>query len=353
MRIVGTRTVKITSLKLPGDMRLRMESPRVQQLAASFTELGQLQDPVIRWQKKGPHHMRLLAGRDRVAAHMLRDDVDVDVKMVECTDEEAHRVEHTENAIRRHNVEEQRKSLAELLHMKEVATESLRKELYREPTMRAVNTRVGEALNILPETVERKERDLRAATNQKAAPKVVETWGLELELDWSERFQRTIMAMELLASKVTQALTAASFLSDPQLMPPSIGQDIRQELAQVSAHIRAHIPVALCPYCKGQDEVLAHCGGCLGSGWIGRQKLAAVPEELKDTEDPRVYLNGKLTAVSELGGAGEPTDIPPVDDLRATDAPAVATEAGSFVDDDLNPEDFEPEDFEDMFGGGE
>lgn len=331
MKHVGHRTVKIASLRLPGDMRMRQTMTRVQKLATSFGELGQLQAPVVRYAPHTGEHLRLLAGRDRIAAHMVREDTEVDVLQVECTDDEARRVELTENAVRRHDYEEQRLALLELERVMGVAEEEIVKETGHAPTRRQVRERVGETLGVLPETVQKQEQRLRAATAIRVPPGGFETWGLELDDDWKQRIQSVTVAMEALATKITHAFAASKLLSDRSLVPTHLGQDVRQQLQQLSSLIRANIPVALCPYCKGQDGIMEECIACRATGWVGREKLASTPLELCDRDHMRVSYRAKIRDLETGATLGK---------ASSRDAPSTDVEAG---EPDGDP-------FEEMFG---
>lgn len=294
MKHVGHRTIRIGTLKLPGDMRMRQTMARVQKLATSFGELGQLQAPVVRYAPHTDDHLKLLAGRDRIAAHMVREDTEVDVLMVECTEQEARQVELTENAVRRHDYEEQRLALLELEKLMGVAEEEIIAETGHSPTRRQVRERVAEVKGVQPETIQKQESRLRAATSIKVAPGSFETWGLELDDDWKQKIQTITVAMETLATKLTSAFAASKLLSERSMVPTHVGQDVRQQLQQLSSLIRANIPVALCPYCKGQDGILEECICCSATGWVGRDKLSGVPAEFCDRDHLLVSHRGKM-----------------------------------------------------------
>ncbi len=305
MNIIGIRTVKISSLRLPGDMDARQKTARVQQLAASFQHTPLLNAVIVRYVNAtdrtnsllNAKHNTLLAGRDRVAGKMLRGDVDIEAKLIECDDEEARAIELTENAYRRHDKAEQKEALAELERVLAVTEERLIEEMGRQPTRREIHTAAAPALGVLPETVARKEREVKATNGKRKAPSDLQTWGLELDEAYAGKLAQVTASMEALARALTAAQAASAFLQDNDIVPPSLASNVRQELMGLGRMVREHVPVALCPYCKGQDELQKTCAGCVGVGWVGASKLKTAPEPLKDAFELRVVQNGNVVAM--------------------------------------------------------
>lgn len=298
MKILGHRVMKIGTIKLPGDMRARMELQRVQKLAASFRELGQLQEPIVRHCRDTAKHYTLIAGRDRMAAHMILNHAEVEICLVECTDEEARRAELAENGHRRHSEDEQRAALEELEAVQAAAEEALLLETAVQPTKREIRKVAAATLDILPETLERKERELKKAVAK--MPTVnFNTWGLTMQDEWIAHVDKVHVAMTGLADAIRRALVASTFLQDAEMVPPGVCSDVRQTLQQVGHLVRANIPVALCPYCKGQDDLIETCGSCLGTGWVGKGKLESAPAPLCDATDAKVWRDGQCVSLTE------------------------------------------------------
>lgn len=306
MKRIGHRMVKVSSVKLSGDMRLRQEKAHVRVLADSMGNLGPLQDPVVRHAPNTPDHLRLLAGRDRFAAHMLNQTLEVDVLLVECDDTEAKQIELVENGHRRHSEVEQIHALEELNRLLAASKRALIEETGLEPTKRAVRQRAAEVTHVLPETLERQEARLRAATGQQTRQNGIETWGMELDDEWWSKVQTVTVAMEALATKLTSAFAASKILSERSLVPTYIGQDVRQQLQALSNLVRANIPVALCPYCKGLTGIMEECVPCQMTGWVGREKMKGVPDEFKDIENKRINYRGKMYPIDFAQQFAEP-----------------------------------------------
>jgi ParB-like chromosome segregation protein Spo0J len=324
MNFIGYRLIPIASLLLPGDMRIREQAARVQALAETYAQVGTLHAPVVRWvptadRQQNHEHNRVLAGRDRIAAHMLIGSTELEVRYVECTDEEARRIELIENAHRRHDRGEQATALKALQEVLRVAEEQLIEQMGRQPTRREVHAAAAPVLGVLPETVARKEREVKATNGKRKPTSGLETWGLELDDAWHENLTKLTVAMESLAGSVTKALAASAFLQDNQLVTPAFAANVRQELASLSRIIRDNQPVALCPYCKGQEELQDKCGCCIGTGWVGPSKLRSAPEPLKDAKNLKVARAGELRTLSVQ--MNEPDDESVKEHLRSSELP--------------------------------
>lgn len=323
----GLKEVKIAKLKLPGDMRQRMLEPRVEQRAASIEEHGLIHKPLVR-----ACDMLLIAGRDRVAAHMRLNRETVLVELVDCSDEELPKLEREENMQRRHDPIEQQRLMLEIVQQR---TEEV---LEREPGIRPsgpgrTQTARGKARRsvavergIEPESIrkaeyrERKAKAAELAGKSKEDPyKVcpIRTLGMTL----SETFILNVHRVLNYTTQITTLLRRAQGLAtelekSPAPFAKARLERMRDELRAVSHAWDAAKPEALCPACKGLDGLQEECVMCVTTGYITKNQAENISEELWDEEEPRVLYRGKVRFLDEVATElGLPTPVsPPVEE---------------------------------------
>jgi ParB-like chromosome segregation protein Spo0J len=319
MERFGQREMRISSLRLPGDMRQRMTQPHIRDRADSIAQVGLIHPPMVRKSTR-----EIIAGRDRIAAHLLLERESVTVDLVECTDEEAAVLEAHENIERRHDPVEQRRLTLELVQRftEQLATENPEKPKKgrrgRTKTLQGqARELVAKERGVTPDAVRKAEE--RAAKRQgadrregaapdsspAAAKPTIETWGLEPESDFLAGAAAQQRYIDDAAGKLQAAKTSLTQLGNSGLGYPNVKlQHIRKLLDEASTAIRQGRPVALCPWCKGTVDAKQACGGCGGSALMLKSQELGVPPELTDKADLRIVVGGRIVP---MPGAEEPT----------------------------------------------
>lgn len=297
MELIGFREMEIANLVIDGDFRMRIDSVRVQERAKSMARIGQIHEPIVRMPQ-----MRLLTGRDRAAAHVVLGHSKMTCKLVSCTDQEALEIELAENAHRRHDTEEQRRSMQRIFQLytdQEIATPALpnsrgrRKAVKKKALLRLASER-----GIKPESLRRnlirgrnleRKRDEKAGFIQGASEVVcpIELIGMEVTPDFMRDIKIIIgQTRELLATlhKAQVILTNLASAQGGKLPLQRMRfQRLYDEIKACGAAARGIIPISLCPWCKGLDGIQENCNGCVQTGWISRDQMDQVPRDLWNT----------------------------------------------------------------------
>ena len=83
MKFLGSKNIMLRRIKGPGDIKKRVSDPRVHELAESIMELGGTIAPIV----VRKQDTKLIAGRDRYAAHLINAQLhpqrDEDGKLIE------------------------------------------------------------------------------------------------------------------------------------------------------------------------------------------------------------------------------------------------------------------------------
>jgi ParB-like chromosome segregation protein Spo0J len=344
MMFIRTAKVKIDALKLPGDWKLRLADPRVQELADSFATVPLLQRPGIRKDRE------IIWGRDRLAACHLAGHGKIDVDIWECTDDELRVAELTENARRRAGNRDQlvAELVAELARQhrrdeRESAEEAaenpmdafepgggggfsdrnkvLRSEEPTKAEKAAARKAAAKLLGTTPAAV--KQAELRAKAVEEAAPAVEEPAapGAAVAAALKE-IDGLLVAAQKRITKLTQ--------DEPELSVRFTPSFPKTRLQEAAAYLRDMSPASECAYCKGVPSEQPKCDPCKASGWLTRGQLKDVPAELRVTgEGAAIYVRGELVRTSALS-VSAPTERPP---MRAVPKPGRRGQRAVVVDD--------------------
>jgi ParB-like chromosome segregation protein Spo0J len=324
MEVLGFAEVAIKSLKLPGDFRKRMASDHVKELAVSYEEVGQLHEPIVRSTDK-----LLIAGSDRVAAHVIRKAEKILVKLVDCTDEEAEYVKHTENVRRRHEPKQRALDLERMIALESArqarkiakGPQALPPEDISPATGKPIaevtvaRREIAKKKGVKPEAVRRAH--FRAKARQREAEKVekvvvaqaegkvidtapispIDDLGFPLGAEWLLQVTEVKRLVELASQRASDALGALTQLSNRALpFPDGRLQRLRQDMQAAATAIRMSIPKCLCPFCKGQPEYQPTCSACVGHGYITAGQMDHVPEAA--WKQDVVMVDGKVKALN-------------------------------------------------------
>jgi hypothetical protein len=288
------RRVTVKSLSLPGDIAQRMREPRVVALAESTDELGgeAMHAPTIDGDTN-----RLIAGRDRMAATLLRKRKHVWVHVgIDWTPEELLKAEIHENLHRRHDdkaaltrrlVDKATELLDDARRNTGSDVPVLRNEsgpgqpkTTRQEARELVAAAAGETVATI------KKRDQRAQARDEAAgqpaatltgpPPPIETYGHAPPASVAGAAAPVVELLRKIDQLLRQAQSAAGLLSETPC-DPAVAQRVRSVLHDVAAQVRAEMPTHLCPYCYG--ELGRDCKACGGRGYVTRQAFESAPVE--------------------------------------------------------------------------
>lgn len=308
MKVLGIKTVKVAKLKLPGDMRSRMESDRITHgLSESVEEFGIMSEPMVRWEDK-----LVIYGRDRIAAAMLLEMEEIQVKAVEASDAECYRMELTENARRRHEPELRKKALEELVEQY-VEEEKVREVLGTEekpargrpstPESRAAK-RLAAETGLKASSVRRamKRKEGAAAAKEKAKEAPVEDLGMELDKKWCKNVRSVQEGAADVLSRLTGARAIMTKMEKLDRLPGQQLSVTKETLITVISELRDWlVPTTLCPYCKDIEPYTEDCTACRGAGWVGAGVMSgAVPLDLVDPTDPQILVQGERINVGDI-----------------------------------------------------
>jgi hypothetical protein len=292
VKILGLRLIPIHRIVVDGSFAKRLSEPRVVELAASIEAYACIHEPIVR-----KSDWRLIAGRDRLAAHIKLERKSLLVKLVECTDAEALDIEAEENLQRRHDpVEEQRLFEHQRTRFVERARKIIehRKESGEEKFAREPRTANGlarrqlaSAMGIKVESVRKREYRIRQRDPLKT-PKfdflppepTIDTLGVELEQNFIEQVREIQDGLDEMARGLARTLQRLSTMETRNLpLPAGAVVRLKEHLKEVGAKVRGFVPDSLCPVCKGESGQQEHCIKCMKSGWISREQVKAQAAE--------------------------------------------------------------------------
>lgn len=286
------------SIVAPGDLNARMKAPHVVELAISTDRLGKR--PGNRpWVMKVRHGWKLIAGRDRFAAHSINGEKQLPVEVVlEATTEELATLERHENLHRRQDnraamireeVEAEALRIAALRTSDTSVSKVGRPKSAEAEAREHVAARLGTTPGAVKEAVRREKVREGAAgstgspVEAPAAPVIppspIETFGNELPERVRGEVVPVLAALKDVLLHVGRAKTAAqalmlvSFDTAPQAR-------IEDAIAELQGMVRGLTPTHACPYCikKGVDK---RCAACGGNGYVTKAVFASAPAELR------------------------------------------------------------------------
>ena len=319
MKWLDYRRMRVSAIKLPGEIAARMKEPRVAALAASTDELGgePMQAPTVNADTSPP---TLVAGRDRMAATLLRkrkfvwDHVGVDWSPLELLKAEIH-----ENLHRRHD---DKAALTARLIDKAEAVVLGQASKNSEPTLgRPKSTRqearelVAKASGESPDAI--KKADQRAKTREERSdvaqgdpanrsvrhetkPAPIETNGKPLPVRMAIGLSQMIAEFGRLDHLMRQAQEMAGHF-DMWSHPAT--ERIVRALHDAAVLVRAERPTHLCPACDGESQ---DCATCVGRGWVTKATFESAPKESHEIVASYVAGLSEDTKAEILRGAFAP-----------------------------------------------
>lgn len=274
--------LEIASLVCSDDFERRLGEKHVADLAESIRDIGLINKPWVR-----ASDMKVICGEDRIAAHCLLNRDFVEVRVVECSDEEFDKVRMAENRYRRSP--EQVKELVEAIEAKleaqeEVVSLGYEVEEERRPGRPKTihGTAVEEAAKQLGTTPNAVRKKLaRAVEADKNAPPF-ETWGREAPEKIVKDARRAYEALTNAYSKITSAMAIITDMQKANVLTDGAGSELWSGLQVIAGEIRDARPTALCPYCKGVKAAQKKCGQCRVTGFVPEWKADQAPAKLKE-----------------------------------------------------------------------
>lgn len=300
MKSLGIKSVRIDSIKLPGDMKRRMGAEHVIAMSKTLEGIGLLERPKVR-----KADMAVIIGRDRIAAHLVAGRDEVEVELMECSDEDAVEADRVSNAHRRHDRNEQQRLMVELVEAR--TAEQKRVVVAASPGPGRPKTPRGRArddvaaqLGVKPESVRQAEYRHRKRDEANGTPGF-NTFDIPLE----EAFVAECLLIKGMTGDVARGLGRA--LKDMQRLTNAdvelhgATERLLGKLEELELAVRGIAPAALCPYCKCIEGLTESCACCLGKGWVTKDELAGAPKELTKRGDDAVVMdNGQVVKANTL-----------------------------------------------------
>jgi hypothetical protein len=333
---LGTRTMKLASLVMPGDFRQRLEAARVKDLAESFARVPLLQRPGVRARDK-----KVIFGGDRLAALSVAGETWVEVDLWDCTDAEMAEARDTENARRRERDEAALRRLverraaeeeaaeevpwdtgadvsdvtngparAEMLQSKQLPPDAeMRRGRRKTPAGRAREA-VAKQAGTTPKAVKEVEQRAKAREGRirhddtVVPPPPVETHGIRADDDTAAAIRlihNSLHSIDLILRRAKTELSG--FLGVLEKVTAALtvqldAQELARVLDEATRVVRGAKPSDLCVYCALVPSERKRCAACRGSGYLTADQMRSVPKELNGTQ---IYVNGKLRKVAEVG----------------------------------------------------
>lgn len=331
MIILGTRTVRLDQVEMPGDLRQRIGTPNVEDLEIDLGRWDRyIHDPMVRVLPDG--RMLIVCGRDRFAAAYHLGRTELEVKLVECTDEEAEELEIVENLKRRREDDAGlRKAYVDLLARRQEAEAAaygkagghLPDERPGRPATARGKAReeAAKRLGVSKNALEQQER--RQAKKEEEAAKQLRlgAWGADDEDEQPE--ERLPPPVELLGTEPPAAmLTAVSDIqrlldeADRQMrlvqatlsklkgvalaLPEGTWQRLYKEAHTLAHDVRGARPVSVCPFCKLVTGLQEVCTACATNGYIVEDQSQGVPPELLDVGARLVAQRGRFIPIDKV-----------------------------------------------------
>lgn len=300
MRIVSIISMPLKQINLPDDLEDRIREPRIKDLAESFSNLAPLHDPIVKKGKNGRYD--IVAGADRITAHVFRKSTRVQVKVVEADPAEIVEIRYAENACRRHSPEERETAMLEMLKAREEKAWQDALDGKGLTPRGTINQDVAKKLGITKDSL--KVAKWRAEQKRKEKQELAEkppfeTWGLDLDPSFVVEvagFQH--MTQKLADNARTMVSRILRQLND-QHFPPSRYEALYEAASRLSDLLHACQPYALCPYCKGQVGIQEQCEYCEGKGWMGRSGVMNAPKFLRDPSKLVILKRGVRVELDE------------------------------------------------------
>jgi hypothetical protein len=286
MEFTAFKRVAIKSLDLPGDIKDRMQKRHVKELADSFDDTGG-QPGNTPWVANGTR--KLVAGRDRVAAAMLRKMTHLWCRFGDFANEgEIKRAERTEN-LRRRDINRE-KLLAEAVKQEEAELKAAEKAAAEEAkakggtdvpakkkaTKKAARAKVAAKAGIKPESVRKAEQRQKAKEAPAKPPKPpIDTLGLPITKGLHSAVERIVNMCKDFEGDSKAMLSELSKLASH--LPGHVTERLRGAIQELGDIARAVKPTHLCPKCKGEGD--EKCPLCKGAHYARAEQMKDVPKE--------------------------------------------------------------------------
>ena len=303
MNRIEQTTIGIDLLKCSDSFESRLGKVHVAKLAESIRDTGLIHPPVVR-----ATDFEVIAGEDRVAAHVLLNRDEVLVDLVECTDEEVEAIRAAENGHRRPHTADEVAALVAKLEAEKEAVEEVETWVANEaddfangltdrgpqsgvddepitteeawehveefgvggngpakpgrpPTTHGTAViEAAEKLEVSPSTVYKKLRDAA-----RSGPPF-ETWGREANPKVVARAAESYRAITTICDILRKAHTKALRADKWGTLNAAIACDMESEIKAMIETLELKRPIALCPDCFAQDD---DCHICNGLGYVG------------------------------------------------------------------------------------
>lgn len=324
MIILGVRSVKLAQLQMPGDLRRRLETANVADLTEGLKRWERfIHDPLIR-----ESDMRIICGRDRLAAAQKAERASIEVKLCDCTDDEAAELELVENIHRRRDPQEEsdmRQAYLALMEKRAAEEQATSPTAGRPTTPRGkaraeLASKLGiskRAVEIQDKAVNEKQRSVQLTKGLRELPAASGGWGeddAEAELpppvellgtEPAEEFLAGVHEVQELLDEADQQLrqvqaTLTKLQKAALALPEGRWQRLYRGAHALAHDVRAARPVSVCPYCKLVPSLQQACTACGLNGYIVEDQTASVPKELLDVGAHLVAYRGRFLPIEKV-----------------------------------------------------
>ena len=302
-----------------GDLADYLSDPETAIIGDSFGEVGQLNTVTVRVHPDG--RRELLAGKTRVAAHMLVGNTHVQCSLYEFgeavgdadPDNAARKVTLIENVARKHDPKKRKKQLGELARLITEDETALAKALHgpaprkkasghpvtaRTKAVRAVAALAG----VSETTVAYALRDLDAGPLAPPVEVPIPTYGQPLTPEYLEELRTIGRMFESFVRDIDRMLASLEGAAGLPLNRAAL------EGALKATRILAQdgIPHSLCPWCKAVGGITGDCAKCNETGWVNAEQLATgVDIRLLDAAETWVVYDGEIVRLTDIEDADD------------------------------------------------
>lgn len=308
MKVIGRKRIPLARLRFP-----KVEEDRVFRPEELYW-----QTPVARPVVDDPtKDAELVVGRHAVRNAMAKGAVDIQVKLIHCSDNEFKFFTQADVLSAKPLPENPNDTAVITMRELEAHMKGFDPQLMRTGSAGRPITIVG-MIRALIATQRGVGRDalIHAARRRTDKPKGREkkietlqtealiTFGLELDETWAGEIQKIQATLYQLEGYLNQASRLARTLKELDVPLPRYNE-IEGVLSNARTVIRHTRPASICPYCKGVDSIQKDCGHCLGTGWSSRDQNTRVdPRLLKGGDDCVVMDHGLMKSIEAF--LGEP-----------------------------------------------
>lgn len=336
MNVLRLKELRIDRLRLPGDFPKRVEEEKGKDRVRSIREHGLIHPPMVRVGTQ-----EVVTGVSSIAALVAGGEKTVRCQLIECTDDELQILREQETLQSRKLTYEERAAaidrytlLLEKQEERRVVEERIRDpeatgRFFRRPK-RVARERLAETLGVTVDTVKQREyrakKRLREIGPFDGPEEAFKRYGMELTVEFEDRLIAARMALKKVTGALQTAQRAMTLLKQAKLdLPETRTKRLAAMIDEAAKWSKACKPMGLCPYCKGVPEVCNKCLSCAGSAILFHNQIDGVLPELKNKENPVVYVQGEgFKPLGAFASGGNGADVRLVekeedDDGRGTD----------------------------------